>query len=285
MPDTLVRRTPEATGTVRILLTNDDGITSEGLWAAARGLARVGHLTVIGTTEDWSGCGAAIRVPVGTRLRPYRAIPSQVVGDVDAYDVDAAPGAAVLIGLMTGLFEPFDLIASGSNYGVNIGTDLVHSGTLGAAATGFQRKIDAFGISQERGYPRGEEQAWDGVSDVCERLARWFAERSGPPVLLNVNVPNRPFEQMAGAELVRPVGWGNLERSHLTVRQDEDGGWTLGVAIDRLAAYPDEPGTDSGAIVAGKIALCPVVPTGTGIPAGPDQLAGLVEALTPSART
>ena len=266
---------------MRILLTNDDGITSEGLWAAARGLARVGHLTVIGTTEDWSGCGASIRMPLGTRLVPYPAIPEDVVGEVEAYAVDAAPGAAILIGLMTSLFEPFDLVASGSNYGVNVGTDLAHSGTLGAAVTGYQRGLNAFGISQDRGYTRGEEQEWDGVSDVAERLARWFGGRSGRPILLNVNLPNRRFEQMAGVELVRPIRWGNVGRVDLTVEADGDG-WTIGVAFDRLVPFPNEPGTDSGAVVAGQIAVSAVVPTGAEVPASPEDLPGLLEALSPT---
>ncbi len=266
---------------MRILLTNDDGITSEGLWAAARGLARVGHLTVIGTTDDWSGCGASIRMPVGTRLRRYPDIPADVVGDVEAYAVDAAPGAAILIGLMTELFEPFDLVASGSNYGVNIGTDLAHSGTVGAAVTGYQRGVNAFGISQDRGYPRGEEQAWDGVSDVAERLARWFGSRPpGHPILLNVNLPNRRIEQMDGVAIVPPIRWGNVGRVDLTVTPEGDDGWTIGVAIDRLIPIPNEPGTDSGAVLAGQLAISAVVPTGAETPPTPDALLGLVEALT-----
>ena len=265
---------------MRILLTNDDGITSEGLWAAARGLARAGHLTVIGTTDDWSGCGASIRMPVGTRLRRYSDIPADVVGDVEAYAVDAAPGAAILIGLMSGLFEPFDLVASGSNYGVNIGTDLAHSGTVGAAVTGFQRGLNAFGISQDRGYPRDEPQAWDGVSDVVERIARWFGTRAGRPILLNVNLPNRRFEEMAGVAVVRPIKWGNVGRVDLTVTEEPEGHWTIGVSVDRFFAYPNEPGTDSGAVVAGQIAISPVVPTGSDVPASPDELAGLVAALS-----
>ena len=270
----------EVSHIVRILLTNDDGITSEGLWAAARGLARIGHLTVIGTTEDWSGCGASIRMPLGTRLARYPAIPEDVVGEVEAYAVDAAPGAAILIGLMTELFEPFDLVASGSNYGVNVGTDLAHSGTLGAAVTGYQRGLNAFGISQDRGYPRGEDQAWDGVSDVAERLAGWFAGRPiGPPILLNVNLPNRRLADMDGVAIVPPIRWGHVGRVGLTVTPEGDDGWTIGVSVDSRVPMPNEPDTDSGAVLAGQIAVSPVVPTGAETPPSPDELRGLVEAL------
>src|SRR6185437_4153415 len=118
-----------------MLLTNDDGITSDGLWAAARGLARVGDLTVIGTMDDWSGGSASIRLNAGwgggARLLPFTDTPSDLPANVQAYSIDAAPGGAILAGLMCDLFDSFDLVASGANYGNNVGSDLVHSGTLG----------------------------------------------------------------------------------------------------------------------------------------------------------
>lgn len=247
---------------VRILLTNDDGITSDGLWAAARGLARVGTLTVIGTAEDWSGGSASIRLTIGARLTRFDDVPADLAPDVRAYAIDAAPGGAIIAGLMTDLFEPFDLVASGANYGINIGTDLVHSGTLGAAITAYQRGLSAFAISADRGAPRSEPQHWDGVSDVAERVARWMLERDGPPLLLNVNVPNRPLAAMAGASLVPPVRWGNLDRARLVARADGEGAWRLTASIDRQQAYPADPATDSGAVMAGAIAITPVFPTG-----------------------
>ena len=178
---------------MRILLTNDDGVASDGLWAVARGLARVGHLTVIGTVEDWSGGSASVRIALDARLFPYEDVPDGLGSNVEAYAIDAAPGGAILVGLMSDLFEPFDLVVSGANYGVNVGSDLAHSGTLGAAVTAYQRGLSAFAISAERGTRRGEPQRWDGVSDVSERIARWLGAWSGAPVLLNVNVPNRPW--------------------------------------------------------------------------------------------
>ena len=247
---------------MRILLTNDDGIASDGLWAAARGLARVGRVTIIGTTADWSGCGAAIQLAAGTSLVPYREVPGDLGADVEAFAIDAAPGAAILAGIMSGLFEPFDLVVSGVNLGINVGSDLSHSGTVGAAITGHGRGLNAFAISVDRGAPRGEPQRWDGASDVAERLARWFGRRQGPPLLLNVNVPNLPLAQMRGASLVSPTTWGNLDRSAMWVREDPAGGWILGVRIDRTRPYPTDPATDSGAVMAGRIALTAVRPVG-----------------------
>lgn len=268
---------------MRILLTNDDGISSDGLWAVARGLARVAHLTVIGTVEDWSGGSASIRLTIGARLARYADVPPGLGPGVEAYAIDAAPGGAILAGLMTGLFEPFDLVASGANYGINIGTDLVHSGTLGAAVTAYQRGISAFAISADRGAPRGEPQHWDGIADVAERVARWMLHRRGRPILLNVNVPNRPLAEIAGASLVPPVPWGNLDRARLRAEAEGDGVWRISAAIDRQQPYPADADTDSGAVMAGRIAITPVVPTGFSDLPDPASLDELLAALGPGA--
>jgi len=258
-------------------LTNDDGITSDGLWAAARGLARVGHLTVIGTAEDWSGGSASIRLSYGARLARYTDVPADLGADVEAYSLEAAPGGAILTGLMTGLFAPFDLVASGANYGLNVGADLVHSGTLGAAVTGYQRGHTAFAISAERGSP----QRWEGIADVSERVGGWLLKRHGPPILLNVNVPNQPYENLLGARIVKPVTWGNLDRARLDAVPEGEGVWRVTASIIRDIPYPSDPDTDSGAVMGGYVAISHVAPTGWAAELLPDDLQQLVHALTP----
>ncbi|MCC7367542.1 MAG: hypothetical protein IT306_03915 [Chloroflexi bacterium] len=268
---------------MRILLTNDDGITSDGLWAAARGLARLGHLTVIGTVDDWSGGSASIRLSYGARLARFHDVPADLGSNVEAYSLEAAPGGAILAGLMTGLFEPFDLVASGANYGINVGADLVHSGTLGAAVTGYQRGLTAFAISADRGLPRGEPQRWEVIADVSERVGRWLHERDGGPILINVNVPNRPFAELRGARIVKPVTWGNLDRARLDAVAEGDEAWRITASIVREVPYPDDPETDSGAVMAGYVSLSHVAPTGWAPSTRPDDLHALVSLLTPGA--
>src|SRR4051812_30208520 len=150
---------------------------------------------------------------IDARLARYADVPDGIGPGVEAYSIEAAPGGAILAGLMSDLFEPFDLVASGANYGINVGGDLVYSGTLGAAATGYQRGLPAFAISAERGVNRGQPQRWEIVADVAERLARWMGGRRGSPLLLNVNVPNLALADTAGARLVRPGRWANLDRA------------------------------------------------------------------------
>jgi 5'-nucleotidase len=271
---------------VRILLTNDDGIASDGLWAAARGLARVGHLTVIGTMDDWSGGSASIRFNAGwgggARLLPYADIPDDLGSNVVAYSIDAAPGGAILAGLMCDLFDPFDLIASGANYGNNVGSDLAHSGTLGAAVTAYQRGLSAFAISAERGASSGKPQRWDGVSDVSERVARWLGGWRGRPLLLNVNVPNAPLAEMRGATIVPPVPWGHLDRAAFAAEADPEGGWRLVTKISPERLVPEDASSDYGAVMAGLIAVTPVTPTGGPPVYAPPELDDLIKSLVPA---
>lgn len=267
---------------MRILLTNDDGVASDGLWAVARGLARVGHLTVIGTVEDWSGGSASVRVAIDAHLAPYTDVPCSLGPNVETYSIDAAPGGAILVGLMSDLFEPFDLVVSGANYGVNIGSDLAHSGTLGAAVTAYQRGLTAFAISVQRGARTGQPQHWDGVSDVSERIARWFGNRTGAPLLLNVNVPNVLLPDLKGASIVRPVPWGHLDRAGFDARPAPGGGWLISTKPGPPRPYSDDPDTDAGAVVAGLLAISPVSPTGGPPPAVPDDLHDLVRSFAPT---
>ena len=266
---------------MRILLTNDDGITSDGLWAAARGLARAGHLTVIGTADDWSNGSASIRHVVGSRLTRFEDVPDDVPAGVQAYSIEASPGGAVLAGVMTDLFEPFDLVASGANYGINVGGDLLYSGTFGAAVIGYQRGLPAFAISSERGVNRGEEQRWDGVAHVAERIAAWLLKRRGDPILLNVNVPNRRFAETAGARLVRPVRWANLDRATLTAEAESDGSWRIAASFSRLIPNIDDLETDFAAVFAGQIAISHLVPIGQPTAPPPPDIDDLLAALAP----
>ena len=269
---------------MRILLTNDDGIISDGLWAAARGLVRAGDLTVIGTADDWSNGGASIRHLVGSRIARYEEVPSDLAGKVEAYSIESSPGGAIIAGLMTGLFEPFDLVVSGANYGINVGGDLLYSGTFGAAIVGYTRGLTAFAISSERGVNRGEEQRWDGVADVAERVASWMLRRIGPPILLNVNVPNRRLSEMTGARSTRAVNWANLDRANLGVEEEASGSWRLTANFVRRLPDTDDPDTDFGAVYAGAISVCHLTPIGRPIEPPPADLPDLLADLAPDGR-
>jgi broad specificity polyphosphatase/5'/3'-nucleotidase SurE len=142
--------------------------------------------------------------------------------------------------------------------------------------------MTAFAISAERGTRRKEPQRWDGISDVSEVVARWLAEWSGPPLLLNVNVPNRSLADVAGVSVVEPAPWGHLDRAGFEARPAPEGGWLISTRTGPPRVYPDDLDTDVGAVANGRIALSIIRSIGAPPPPRPDALDGLVRALTPN---
>ena len=128
---------------MRILVTNDDGTGSEGLWSLAEALTSVGEVFVVAPDRDRSGISAAM-----TLLDVVRAnrIGSPVDG-VEAYAVQGTPADCVILAHGALFDAPFDLIFSGINMGTNMGADVLLSGTVGAALHGYLRGVPSVAVS------------------------------------------------------------------------------------------------------------------------------------------
>lgn len=131
----------------QILLTNDDGIHSPGLWAAAGALESLGYVTVAAPREQSSGTG---------RSMPTTSdgiISSQTIRvngrDWNAYAVGGTPAQAILHGVLEIIPTKPDLVVSGINYGENVGTGITVSGTVGAALEGAALGIPSLAVSLE----------------------------------------------------------------------------------------------------------------------------------------
>ncbi len=132
---------------MHILLTNDDGIRSPGLWAAAEALAPLGWVTVVAPREQSSGAG--------------RSMPATTTGVITeetitvhgkpwkVYAVDGTPAQAVQHGVLEIMSEPPDLVVAGINYGENLATGVTVSGTVGAALEGAALGFPALAVSLE----------------------------------------------------------------------------------------------------------------------------------------
>jgi 5'-nucleotidase len=130
-----------------ILLTNDDGIDSPGLWAAAAALAKVGTVTVVAPQQQYSGAGRSLPPHSDGVISPRQV---QINGTAcTAYGVGGSPAQAVLHGLLEILPRPPTMVVSGINYGENVGTGVTISGTIGAALEAAARGIPALAVSLE----------------------------------------------------------------------------------------------------------------------------------------
>ncbi|MEA2007682.1 MAG: 5'/3'-nucleotidase SurE [Chloroflexota bacterium] len=131
----------------QILLTNDDGILSPGLWAAAEALATLGFVSVAAPREQSSGAGRSLPSTSSGSLRPEEV---KVNGKTwTAYAVGGSPAQAVLHGIYEITPRKPDVVVSGINYGLNVGYGITVSGTVGAALEAASSGIPALAISLE----------------------------------------------------------------------------------------------------------------------------------------
>jgi len=177
----------------QILLTNDDGIHSPGLWAAAHELSRIGYVTVAAPREQHSGAGRSVPAWTDGEIKPTIL----TIGDQEwtCYAVGGSPAQSVQYGIFAILKRKPDLVVSGINYGENPATDVTLSGTVGAALEAASAGIPALSVSLELhnedylGYSR--EIDFSTAAIFTRRFARLLLEQKMPADVhvLNVNIP------------------------------------------------------------------------------------------------
>ena len=176
-----------------ILLTNDDGIRSPGLWAAASTLSRLGFVTVAAPRDQSSGMGRSLPNTSDGIIREEQV---QVNGQAwTAYAVGGSPAQAVLHAVLEIMPERPDLVVSGINYGENVGLGVTVSGTVGAALEGASLGIPSMAISLET-HPQyhlsySEEMDFGPAAHFAEYFARLLlAGKHNEVDVLKVEVPS-----------------------------------------------------------------------------------------------
>ncbi len=180
----------------RLLLTNDDGIDAPGLRRLAAALdgasTAAGPITfrVVAPLHEQSGCSQAL-----TLFRPLRAKQVQE----GWYAVDGTPADCVNLGVHVLLDQRPDLLVSGINMGVNLGDDVTHSGTVGAALEGRLLGLPAVAFSQEYRHARCADM--DRAAALAVRAVTSLVEQGFPEsLLLNVNFP---YDAPRGSRVAR----------------------------------------------------------------------------------
>lgn len=177
----------------QILLTNDDGIQSPGLWAAAEALSALGYVTVAAPREQSSGMGRSLPGTSDGIIQPETLV---VHGqEWTVYAVGGSPAQAVLHAILEIMPQKPDLVVSGINYGENIGTGVTVSGTVGAAMEGAALGYKALAVSLQTdqkyhlSYSRDIDFA--AAAQFTAKFARMLLEKQFPEdvQLLKVEVP------------------------------------------------------------------------------------------------
>jgi 5'-nucleotidase len=162
----------------RILVTNDDGVHSEGLHALAAAVAGLGEVTIVAPHIEASAIGHAL-----TLRRPLRM--ERLANG--AYEVDGTPTDCVNLAITQLYKEPPDLIVSGINKGYNLGDDVTYSGTVSGALEGALLGIPSIAVSLERS---SAPYDFTHAATAAATIAEGVLERGLPPRLfININVP------------------------------------------------------------------------------------------------
>jgi 5'-nucleotidase len=228
------------------MLSNDDGIRSQGIRALARRLTDLGDLVVVAPDRERSATSHAF-----TLDRPLRC------DEVEPgwFMVDGTPADCVYLGILKIAPRRPSLLISGINHGFNLGSDVFYSGTVAGAVEAALRDVPAIAMSLE--WKRGmhkDESMFEAGARFAHALARAvLAEGLPPGTLLNVNVPQSP----------PPVGYRwtklgkRLYRDQVDERADLRGRryyWIGGPA----AGYGDVPGSDCAAVQNGVVSVTPL---------------------------
>jgi len=243
----------------QILLTNDDGIRSPGLWAAARALASLGHVTVAAPKLQSSGMGRSLP---GTSNGIIHQEQLEINGQGwTVYAVNGSPAQAVLHAILEIMPQKPDLVVSGINYGENVGLGITVSGTVGAAMEAVSEGFPALAMSvethQQYHLSYSEEVDFSAAAHFTAVFARMLLEKQMPPDvdLLNVNVPSDATPQTAWqvTQLAR-------QRYYEPVAPRRSSWSEAGVVGYREAAILDGENGDSDVITLRKKHLVSVTP-------------------------
>lgn len=229
---------------MRILVSNDDGYQAPGLLCLAAALREVAEVIVVAPDRDRSGASNSLS------LKNPLYVTEQEPG---FYSVEGTPTDCVHVAI-TGLLETEpDMVVAGINHGPNLGDDVIYSGTVAAAMEGRFLGLPAIALSQASFQPQHLATA----ARIAVWLVRQLRERPLPPyTILNVNVPDRPWEQLAGIQATR---LGHRHKSEPVIKSIDPRGRPIYWVGPAGPEQESGPGTDFYALRTGHVSITPLL--------------------------
>jgi 5'-nucleotidase len=231
---------------MNILITNDDGISSQGILALERFLSRDHNTFLVAPLKEKSCTSMALTLFSGMRV--------EMVNE-NHYIVDGFPADCVNIGLYSGIFPKIDLVLSGINRGVNMGYDVHYSGTVGAAKHGALHGITSLAVSSVRidpsdGYEREALLVRDFINQYFNKL--------NPATVYNINFPEKikapgDLTNLVWTKLGRRVYTENYIKNHII------GGVSEFTLNGSQLSFMEDPGSDFEAFEEGNIPISTVL--------------------------
>jgi 5'-nucleotidase len=227
---------------MRILISNDDGYLAPGIVALADALASIAEIVVVAPDSNRSGSSNSLTLD--------RPLSVQRAGN-GFYFVNGTPSDCVHIALTGLMTDQPDLVVSGINQGQNMGDDTLYSGTVAAATEGYLFGIPAIAFSQV-------ERNWahlDAAAKVAKDIVRRQFDSLQKPYLLNVNIPNLPYEKL---QTIVATRLGKRHQSEAVIKtRDPHGREIFWIGLAGAAKEAGE-GTDFHATASGNVSVTPL---------------------------
>jgi len=233
---------------MRILITNDDGYMADGIRKLASRLAENHDVTVVAPDSEHSGY--AHMVNFFGAITYFKA---DMQGGIETYAVDGTPADCVIFAVKH-LFKdrPFDLVISGINSGLNIGSDVIYSGTVGAAQEGTFHGIPSIAVSLRW----HEDMDYDFAADFVAENLETLKGLTAPFITINVNLPATKREMTKGVR-VAPITYRPYEENYYSKKNND------GQDVFYIDGHPDKtavlpPDGDCELIKQGYITVSPI---------------------------
>jgi 5'-nucleotidase len=234
---------------MRILVTNDDGISADGILALAEVATSFGEVAIVAPHHERSACGHGLTMREPLRLKSVDGMPAR------AWSTIGQPTDCVNLGRTVAWPDGVDLVLSGFNHGPNLGFDISYSGTVAAAMEGCINGILSVAVSMAvfvEGAPLHLETGKQWFAEVLQQILDMPAR---PLTFWNVNIPAIAADEVRGIQFCR-MG-RRVYPDSMEVREDPWGRpyyWQGGVA----AIHEDQPGTDVNAIRDHFVSVTPI---------------------------
>ncbi|TDF38311.1 5'/3'-nucleotidase SurE [Alteromonadaceae bacterium M269] len=229
---------------MKILLSNDDGVHAEGLACLHAAIAEKKHdVTVIAPDRNCSGASNALSLHQPLRMQQM---------PTGFYSINGTPSDCVHLGINSFLEDDPQLVVSGINHGPNLGDDVIYSGTVAAATEGRFMGLPAIAVSLAD--KKGDY--FSTAARVTVEIIQHLLEHPLPAdQILNINVPNLPYDELKGIKVTRQ---GRRHRAESMIKTKDpfnrDIYWYGGIGQEQDAG----PGTDFHAVANGYCSVTPI---------------------------
>ena len=227
---------------MKILISNDDGYQAAGIKSLINELKKISDVIVVAPDRNRSGSSSSLTLDKAVKVSKINN---------NFYYIDGTPADCVHIAL-TGLIDFIpDFVISGINHGPNMGDDTIYSGTVAAAMEGYLLNIPSFAISMGNDNPKN----FNTAAKVTVDLINLYNKKKLSPTLLNINIPDLPYNDLKGMEITR---LGKRHAAEPAIKGEEKDGETF--FHIGAAGKPNDsgPGTDFNSVKNNMVSITPI---------------------------